>query len=284
MRPLSLRSDRRPRAAALFLVVGGIAGFAHVSTANAECSADPWSDAVVESTSTTTSPGVVLGAPDLVTADFESENGLPGFVTVSFGPDVIMDGPGDDLIVHVVDFAVSDWVEAFELWVSPDGVNWVLLGVTHPVNPFGGEAEQLGFDLLGSGVEMVTQVRVVNLTNDPLNLHQGVDLDAFEAWNCSEPPDTGADQCLEDLDACSTELLTCDGELQDALDARDLCHDDLDEATAGIREIKRLLQLPPGRRQSDFRCSGETCDALMKVIQMLVTPPGQGIRPSIRKR
>ena len=284
MHPLCLPSNRRPRAAALFLVVGAIAGFAQVSVANEGCSADPWADAVVESTWTTTSPDVVVGAPDLIATDFESENGLPGFVTVSFGPDVIMDGPGDDLVVHVFDFTVSDWVEVFELWVSPDGLDWVSLGVTHPVNPFGGEPEQLGFDLLGSGVETVTQVRVVNLTVDPLNLHQGVDLDAFEALNCAEPSDADLVQCQEDLYACSTELLTCDGELQDALDARDLCHDDLDEATAGIREIKRLLQLPPGRRQSDFRCSGETCDALMKVIQMLVTPPGQGIRPSIRKR
>jgi hypothetical protein len=298
MRPQVFSMRRLSCAALLTLIVGAISGFAHVSASHAACSADPWADVVVDSSWTAANAELVLGAPDLVTTDFEDEGGFPGFVIVAFGPDVIVDGPGDDLVVHVVDFTVSDWVEAFELWASPDGVDWVLLGVMHPVNPFGGEAEQLGFDLLGSGLETVTQVRVVNQTIDPQNLHEGVDLDAFEALNCAEPPGDAPNECHQELEACSTELHACGEELMDSLDALDRCldaqdgaldeldrcGDDVAEAVAGLEEIERLLQLPPGRRTSSFRCSGETCDALMGAIGRLVAPPGQGVRAGARKR
>lgn len=306
--------SRRAIAAVMFGVVTSIVAFTAGFPARAQCSADPWADAVVASSWTATTPDRVLGAPDLVAANFEEEGSAPGFVTVSFGPDVIVDGFGDDFSVHVVDFAVSDWVEAFEVFVSPDdGATWVSLGVVEPTTTLANQPEELGFDLFGSGVDTVTQLRVVNTTVDAVNINEGPDLDAFQALNCAEAADGDLAACEDDLDACSTELVTCERELDEARDAAEQCAEDLDatldaweqcdthlgeaeealnhcegdvgQAQHGLREIERLLHLPPPRRQSDYRCEeGETCEAVMRVIRMLVVPPGRGLHDKRRGR
>lgn len=251
------------------------AGF---SQANAECSPDPWADVVVESSPTVGDAMSVLGAPDGVLADFEEVSGTPGFVTVEFLDDMIVDGPGDDFAIHVVDFAASEFVEAFELFVSEDGVLFTSLGMVFPTSPFQNVAETLYFDLNGSGVSAVRQVMVLGLTVDVLHYGEGVDIDAFEALNCAAPSDTDLMDCLDDLDACMNELGTCESELDDANAGWDAADASLEEGQAGLLEIRRLIALPPGRRHSTFTCSGDLCPGILEAIEMLVSPPGHNIR------
>ena len=272
----------------LFLVAGLIPAAAF-SPANAQCSPDPWADLVVESSPTAGDATWVLAAPDGLLADFEEVNGSPGFVTVEFLDDVIVDGPGDDFAIHVVDFPATESVEAFELFVSEDGIFFASLGVVFPTSPFQSAPETLGFDLNGSGVSAVRQVMVLGLTVDVLHLGEGVDIDAFEALNCAAPSDTDLMDCLDDLDACRGQLGTCETELERADAGWDACLSDLDrarsdlreyaeEGRAGLIEIQRLIALPPGHRRSNLECSGELCPAILETIEMLVSAPGQNIR------
>jgi hypothetical protein len=215
---------------------------------------------------------------------------------VEFLDDVIVDGPGDDFAIHVVDFAATEMVEAFELLVSEDGVLFTSLGMVFPTSPFQSAPETLGFDLNGSGVSALRQVMVLGLTVDVLHFGEGVDIDAFEALNCAAPSATDLMDCLDDLDACTGELGTCESELANANAGWDACLNDLDrvqanlgvcedalstaldEGQAGLLEIQRLLAIPPGHRRSTFTCSGELCPGILEAIEMLVSAPGQSIR------
>lgn len=104
--------------------------------------------------------------------------------------------------------------------------------------------------------------------------------------------------CLADLDACSTDLALCEGDLQSGLEDLDLCEDGLaacaddllaqraqvEDARAGLQEIRRLLGLPPGKRASDFNCEGGLCPDVREIIEMLLGPAGQTYRERHRKR
>ena len=140
----------------------GLAAMPLFSGANAQCSADPWADAVSAASFTLGDPAAVLGAPDGVLADFEESGSDPGFVTVAFDGD----GPGDDFIIHVFDFPISESVEAFEVDVSADGVLFLPLASVFPTLGMEDLPEALGFDLAGSGVTAVTHVRVTGMTVD----------------------------------------------------------------------------------------------------------------------
>jgi len=280
-------------------VTACLALMASLSPVGAQCSPDPWADFVVQSSPTAGDPMWVLGAPDGMLAGFEEVSGSPGFVTVEFLDDVVVDGPGDDFAIHVVDFAAIEVVEAFELFVSDDGVVFTSLGTVFPTSPFQNFPETLSFDLNGSGVTALRQVMVVGLTVDAAHLGEGVDIDAFEALNCATPSDTDLMDCLDGLDACMDELGTCESELNDANAGWDACRIDLDQAQtdlggcedalnaadasldegqAGLVEIQRLIALPPGLRRSSFTCSGELCVGIQQAIEMLVSAPGQSIR------
>ena len=266
-------------------LTAGLALAGAFSPAEGQCSPDPWADLVVQSSPTAGDAMSVLGAPDGVLADFEEVSGAPGFVTVEFLDDLIVDGPGVDFAIHVVDFAASEIVEAFELFVSEDGIFFTSLGIVFPTSPFQNTAETLVFDLNGSGVSAVRQVMVLGLTVDGLHLGEGVDVDAFEALHCATPSDTDLMDCLDDRNACMDELGTCEGELDDANAGWDTCLNDLDQAQtwldegqAGLTEIQRLIALPPGHRRSNFTCSGDLCPGILEAIEMLVSAPGQNVR------
>ena len=262
----------------VFVFIICLALAAGFSRAAAECSANPWADAVVGSSFTTGDSMSVLGAPDSVLADFEEVGTDPGFVTVAFVDDVIVDGAGDDFVIHVFDFPTSESVEAFEVFVSEDGAAFVSLGMVFPTLMMGDLPEALPFDLVGSGLAEITQVMVVGLNVDFLNLGEGVDIDAFEALNCEPAANVDLMVCLDDLDACETELGLCEGDLEICDDGFGACLTDLDESSAGLAEIRRLLALPPGQRESDFSCSGALCEEFQATIRMLVAPPGQNVR------
>jgi hypothetical protein len=81
-----------------------------------------------------------------------------------------------------------------------------------------------------------------------------------------DPDNLGA--CLDSLDTCRADLASCEPNLTAATAA-------LSEGHAGLREILRLVSLPPGRRQSTFACSGELCGGIQAVIRSLLAPPGR---------
>jgi len=218
---------------AVLPVLVALAAFSPVEAA--DCSADPWADLIVSSTTTTKVPENILGEPDGVLADFENDGPLPGFVIVSFDDDTITDGPGDDFAIHVKDFAASEFMEAFELSVSADGVLWVSLGVVQPTSPFQNDPETLTFDLQGSGLAMANLIRVTNTTVDQVNDREGVDLDAFEALNCGTVTQDDLMMCQDDLAECENDLLTCDRELDDALEDLDTCDGDLGTCEADLQ-------------------------------------------------
>ena len=284
---MSLESQRISLSLTAGLFLAGV-----FSPVGAQCSPDPWADNVIESSPTAGDAISVLGAPDGVLADFEEVSGSPGFVTIEFLDDVVVDGPGDDFAIHVVDFAASESVEAFELLVSEDGVFFSSLGMVFPTSPFQNAPETLLFDLHGSGMDAVTRVTILGLTVNATHLGEGVDIDAFEALNCAAPSDTDLMDCLDDLGACEDELGTCESELIDANAGWDTCltdlssvtqdlgtcEDALDEGQAGLLEIQRLIALPPGLRRSHFTCSGPLCSGILEAIEMLVSAPGQNVR------
>ena len=100
--------------------------------------------------------------------------------------------------------------------------------------------------------------------------------------------------CLDDLEACSTILDACDGELETLGESLELCEegagtcagelqelrDSLGQAHAGLQEIARLLGLPYGHRASEFGCQGELCPEIDQIIELLLRPAG----PTHRER
>jgi hypothetical protein len=63
----------------------------------------------------------ILSAPDAVFVDFDGVGGQPGYVTISFGNNVVVDGPGSDVIIHLQ----GDWdpPESFYTFAG-DGTTW----------------------------------------------------------------------------------------------------------------------------------------------------------------
>jgi len=297
------------RAVVPLLIVGLAVGLAGTSPVSAQCSADPYADRVLASSPTTGDPSWVLGRPDRLATDFENDYNDPGFVIVEFVGDVIVDGPGPDFAIHVIDFPAVEFVETFELLVSEDGSSWTSLGTVAPTNAYQDRPEQLKFDLQPFGVSAVRQIKILNTTVDTVHYSEGVDLDAFQALNCGSMTDLDLIQCENDLDACSSTLVTCDRELDDcnvALDnAEAECESalgaaagaqadceaalgsaqaEMDEVAAGLDEIRRLVHLPPGQRSSEFACSGELCPGLMAIIDSLLDPPGQNVKKGHGRR
>jgi hypothetical protein len=87
---------------------------------------------------------------------------------------------------------------------------------------------------------------------------------------CDPYPEDGAnlDRCTEDYRAllpCRPALLACQSETADA-------EDEIASARAGMMEIQRLLSLPPGKRSSDYTCSGRFCDRINAIIGKLIPP------------
>ena len=201
-----------------------------VSPVKAVCTSSPYADFILQSTTTTGVASRVLGAPDGLAVDFENNGNAPGFVTVGFNGDVIVDGPGVDFSIHLVDFAAPETIETFEVFVSQDGSSWVSLGTVQPTNPLQDKKEKRSFDLQPFGVSIVRQIKVVNLYADTLFTSEGPDLDAFQAVNCGSVAEVDLLECESDLDACQTELVTSDGEL-------DECNEALDECASGDQAL-----------------------------------------------
>lgn len=159
-----------------------------------EGAGDPYADRVVESSPALNAsasdpsqpvpgdPGRVLGPQDGRMVNFDDMDGEPGFVVVAFTDNVALDGVGDDIAIHLVDFCEVGR-EEFSAYVSEDGEAWSFMGRFVP-NP--GDCERpstRSFDLAGSGLARVRYVKVVNETYDPASPWEGPDLDAFEALN-----------------------------------------------------------------------------------------------------
>jgi hypothetical protein len=88
------------------------------------------------------------------------------------------------------------------------------------------------------------------------------------------------DRCQVDLAQCGTDLATCASNLADCVLNLERVKADLDEGHSGLKEIIRLLGLPPGRRSSEYSCSGELCGEIMEAIRRLLDPAGQSYRRS----
>lgn len=97
---------------------------------------DPWADAVVSFTSgkpaatRSTDPQACLGKPDYKGIDDAADEktylslGYAGEVVLEFRDNVLIDGPGDDLVV----FEIGPAVEATSLEISEDGKHWIPVG------------------------------------------------------------------------------------------------------------------------------------------------------------
>lgn len=161
-------------------------------------------------------PGVVLGPPDgkgVISASLDVVSlGVGGEIVVGFGGRLIVDGPGDDLIVFENPFWASGnpeavWAELGEVSVSADGETWhtwecdtdgvgvatwpdcagwsptldydtcELLSLDHAIT--GGDA----FDLEDLGLSEARFVKIRDLATDGASPSAGFDLDAVGLVN-----------------------------------------------------------------------------------------------------
>jgi len=137
------------------------------------------------STVTFGDPYDVLGAPDAYSytggpydgyAEFDGD---PGYVIVDFSNPII-DLPGNDLLVHVLDF--NDEEEKFNLYASTDAINYFFVGSANPTDfSFGiDERGQIPFDLSLSGLSQAWYLKLENGTSSYETTHEGPEIDAFE--------------------------------------------------------------------------------------------------------
>ena len=100
----------------------------------------------------------VLFAPDTLIADFASTAAGPGFVTVAFGSWKAIDGPGNDVIVHLF----GDWDPPESFFVDAgDGATFERLGYSG-IPDYSKGAIGFGFDLADVGVSEARLIRIVN--------------------------------------------------------------------------------------------------------------------------
>ena len=146
--------------------------------------ADPFATSVISSSPDgfTGAATNILGAPDGVLAGFNDDGVSPWFVTVGFAPATIIDGPGDDFSIHVIDFLLSD-LEQYETFASADGVTFVSLGTTFPTTTTPNVVQTFGYDLAGSGLGSALAIRIVGLVFDINTPFEGADLDSVEVLN-----------------------------------------------------------------------------------------------------
>lgn len=153
-----------------------------------KCScSDPYADVVISSTPANASPSDVLGPPDSVAPNFDSVGSSPGYVVAAFTDNVVVNGPGPDLAVHLYDFFFGQEFEVFELLASEDGVTFVSLGTVAPTHSTPNIRESRSFDIGAVGLAAVRQVKVVNGVVRTDVDWEGPDVDAFEALNCGRP-------------------------------------------------------------------------------------------------
>lgn len=163
------------------------AGLLSVVPAGAARAAGLPSDAFAASVVTSIGAGVnggdpldVLGLPDSIFASFDNVGSNPGAVTVAFAGDVkVVDGPGHDVAIHVFDFVVRE-NERFNVFVSQDGVAFILIGNAIPISTQGG-SEVVSFDLNGTGLAEASYIRIENGRIDFANSFEGPEIDAIEA-------------------------------------------------------------------------------------------------------
>jgi hypothetical protein len=94
-----------------------------------------------------------------------------GSITLSFSERMIVDGPGDDLIVYTVGNAPN---EPGRIYASSDGINFTALG--DYTSPSGG----VGFDLADAGLTYALLIRIDDLPGGGPN-GLAFDVDALEA-------------------------------------------------------------------------------------------------------
>ena len=125
----------------------------------------------------------VLFAPDTLIADFASTAAGPGFVTVAFGSWKAIDGPGNDVIVHLL----GDWDPPESFFVDAgDGVTFQRLGYSGIPNGTK-VAIQFGFDFANVGVSEALLIRIVNEAGG--FDHEGPDINAIELVNYAPIPE-----------------------------------------------------------------------------------------------
>ena len=151
--------------------------------------ADPFATSVLSSSPAgfTGAATNILGETDTLLAGFNDDGVSPWFVTVGFLPARIIDGPGDDFSIHVVDFLLAE-AEQYETFASDDGVTFVSLGETFPTTTTPNVAQSFGYDLAGSGISSASAVRIVGLVFDTNTPFEGADLDSVEVLNLGLPP------------------------------------------------------------------------------------------------
>ena len=125
----------------------------------------------------------VLLAPDDFFVDFAGTVGGPGFVTVDFGSWKAIDGPGNDVIVHLF----GDWDPPESFFVDAgDGATFERLGYSG-IPDYSKGAIGFGFDLADVGVSEARLIRIVNEAGG--FDHEGPDINAIELVNYAPIPE-----------------------------------------------------------------------------------------------
>jgi len=116
---------------------------------------------------------------------FENVGGQAGYVTVKFSGNAVADIPGNDLLIHLLDWIPSD-NETFQVFASADGLAYSSIGFSGP--PTGGVNAPivLGFDLTTAGFSSAKFFRVVN-SRITSACCEGPDIDAFAAVSTVVP-------------------------------------------------------------------------------------------------
>lgn len=141
-----------------------------------------YASTVTESSEPGQDVNLVLGPPDGLVKDFNDLDGVtPGYVIVEF-PDDIIDRPGNDIRIHLVDW--DDASEEFILLGSDTGVfgSFYEIGFAGPPTGAAAEPFEVDFDISGI-IELAQGFRFLAISNviiDTTVEFEGADIDAFE--------------------------------------------------------------------------------------------------------
>jgi len=153
-------------------------------------------------------PEDVLGAPDGIAADFDSDGSVPSTVVVGFSS-AIVNREGNDFSISYVDLPESQRQESSEILVKNQTYDFTRIGTIEPT--LGLKVRRVFqvkfFDLDTLGWTDVTQVMVRNLAS-PYEAHEGLDIDGFTAIHCDGDTPSDAPIAIHTSGLLNTEA-TC---------------------------------------------------------------------------
>lgn len=132
-------------------------------------------------------PENILGAPDGVAVDFDSQGRTPSTVVVGFASNII-NREGSDFSITYQDLPENERVETSEILVKGPGYNFTRIGIIEPIYGLTEEnvSQTAFFDLDTIRRDSISEVMIRNFEARSTDDREGLDIDGFTAIHCDD--------------------------------------------------------------------------------------------------